>query len=67
VSRVSSPQTADPDQLVKDVEETRLRIGASLPDIDPGDLVLILQSLLRPPGTGRRFFVRQVHPGVYVP
>jgi len=31
--------------------------------MDPGDLDLILSSLLRPFGTGRRFFVRKARPG----
>jgi hypothetical protein len=34
--------------------------------MDPGDLDLILSSLLRPFGSGRRFFLREVRPGVYV-
>jgi hypothetical protein len=59
--------SSDPDHLVTQVEEARRRIAGALPDIDPLDLVLILQSLLRPPGTGRRFLLRQVRPGVYVP
>ena len=35
--------------------EARQRVAPLVPDIDPGDLLLILQSLLRPIGTGRRF------------
>jgi hypothetical protein len=38
-----------------------------LPDIAPEDLDLILASLLRPPGIPRRFLVREIRPGVYVP
>ena len=57
----------DPDKLVQEVEETRSRIAVLLPDIDPGDLVLILQSVLRPVGSGRHFLFRQPRPGVYVP
>jgi hypothetical protein len=34
--------------------------------MDPGDLDLILTSLLRPFGSGRRFFLREVRPGVRV-
>jgi hypothetical protein len=44
-----------------------LRLRERLPDVDPGDLALILQSLLRPVGSGKRFFLRQLRPGVYVP
>jgi hypothetical protein len=34
--------------------------------MDPGDGDLIVRSILRPFGTGRRFFLRQIRPGVYV-
>jgi len=37
-----------------------------LRDMDPGDLLLILQCLLTPLGTGRRFFLREERPEVYV-
>ncbi len=49
------------------VREARDRLAPRLPEIDPGDLLLILQSLLRPPGWERRFFLRSLRPGVYVP
>jgi hypothetical protein len=39
---------------------------AELPDVDPSDLLLIIQSLLRPPGTGRRYFLRRRPGGGYV-
>lgn len=48
------------------VEEERARLAPSLADIDPGDLHAILVALLQPWGMGRRFFVREVRPGVYV-
>ena len=48
------------------VVELRDRIAPRLPDIDPGDLLLILQSLARPFGSGRRFLLREIRPGVYV-
>ncbi len=54
-------------ELVDRVDEARRRIAGALPDIDPADLLLILQSLLRPPGSGRRFLLRQLRSGVYVP
>jgi hypothetical protein len=57
----------DPAELARQVAAARARVGPLVPDIDPADLVLILQSLLRPPGSGRRYFLRQVRPGVYVP
>jgi hypothetical protein len=49
----------DPAQLAGAVEAARERIAARLPEVDPGDLVLILQSLLRPIGTGKRFLLRR--------
>jgi hypothetical protein len=56
----------DPDDFAKRVIEVRDRIAPLVPDIDPGDLLLIIQSLLRPFGTGRRFLLREIRPGVYV-
>ena len=40
------------------VRETRERLQPVLPDIDPEDLDLILERVLRPWGTGQRFFIR---------
>ena len=34
-----------------------------LPDIDPGDLGLILERLCRAPNSGRRFFIRPIKGG----
>lgn len=48
------------------VREARDRLAPRLPDIDPGDLLLILQSLLRPAGWERRFFLRLERHGVHV-
>ncbi len=56
----------DPDSFARRVVEVRDRIAPSLPDIDPADLLLIVQSVLRPFGSGRRFLLREVRPGVYV-
>jgi len=55
-----------PPSLAKQIEDAKKRVAPLLPDIDPADLDLILSSMLRPFGTGRRFFLRQVKPGVYV-
>lgn len=54
------------DRWERKVQATKQRLLPLLPDIDPGDLDLILRSLLRPFGQGRRFFLRQLRPGVYV-
>jgi hypothetical protein len=49
-----------------DVEKEKRRLAPLLPDIDPHDLDLILTSLARPFGSGRRFFLREIKPGVRV-
>jgi hypothetical protein len=49
--------------LAQRVEELCARLAPGLPEIERGDLVLIVQSLLRPIGTGRRFFLRPLSPG----
>jgi hypothetical protein len=56
-----------PDELLRQTMALRDQLAPRLPDIDPGDLVLILQSLLRPIGTGRRFFLRKLPSGGHVP
>ncbi len=56
----------DSEAIIARVEEAKKRIAPLLPDIDPGDLDLILASLFRPFGSGRRFLLRQIRPGVYV-
>jgi hypothetical protein len=56
----------DFDAVLARVEVERARIAELLPDIDPGDLHAILVALFQPWGTGRRFFVREIRPGVYV-
>ena len=53
--------------LAARVRAVRERVAPLVPDIDPGDLLLILESLVRPFGSGRRFLLREIEPGVYVP
>jgi len=57
---------AEAERLRVAVLEARERVAPLLPDIDPGDLLLILQSLLRPIGSGRRFFLRRLDSGGHV-
>ena len=45
------------------VLEARERIQDRVPGLDPGDLLLILQSLLRPRAAPRRFLLREIAPG----
>jgi len=54
-------------RLARKLVRVRSRIAPQVPDIDPGDLLLILSARLRPFGRGRRLFLRQIRPGVYVP
>lgn len=64
-----SPEEPRPDAfdaVLARVEAERERLAAALPDIDPGDLHAILVALFQPWGTGRRFFLREVRPGVHV-
>ena len=42
------------------------RVRPTLPDIDPQTLVSILDGVLRPFGTGRRFFLRRRDDGGFV-
>lgn len=54
------------ERLLEQVETERRRLAPILPDIDPADLHSILVGILRPWGLGRRFFIKQVRPGVNV-
>jgi len=48
--------------------QARDRVAPRFPDIDPGDLLLIVESVLRPRSKGRRYFVRALpQGGGYVP
>ena len=63
------PAAGDPaelEALVRRVQQEQSRLASLLPDIDPGDLNAILMAILRPWGRGRRFFIRQLRPGVNV-
>ncbi|MDB4913048.1 MAG: hypothetical protein JWM95_692 [Gemmatimonadetes bacterium] len=62
-----SPPAHDPEELALRVARAQQRLGDQTADMDPGDVILILQALLRPLGSGRRFFLRELRPGVYVP
>lgn len=50
--------------LASRVESEVVRLRPVLPEIDRGDLVLILQSLIRPLGSGRRFILRKACTGL---
>ena len=55
-----------PGAMAEELAAAKRRLQPLLPDIDPCDLDLILTSLLRPFGSGRRFFLHEVRPGVRV-
>lgn len=59
-------QSDDFDGVLARVEEERRRLAPLLDDMDPGDLHAILVAIFQPWGMGRRIFVRQIRPGVYV-
>ena len=59
------PPPFDVEQYAKDVRAEFARLVARLPDEDPGDLLAIAQCKLRPFGTGRRYFMRELAPGVW--
>jgi hypothetical protein len=62
----SAQPEANPHATALALTAAKLRLQPLFPDMDPGDLDLILTSLLRPFGSGRRFFLREVRPGVRV-
>jgi len=51
--------------LAREIERMRAELAPRLPEIDPGDLVMILHCLLKPPGQ-RVVFARQARSGVHV-
>ena len=64
--QVSAQPETNPHATVDVLTAAKLRLRPLFPDMDPGDLDLILTSLLRPFGSGRRFFLREVRPCVRV-
>ena len=53
----------EPELFARRLEEEVERLTPRLPDMDPDDLILIVQSILRPLGTGRRFILRRAGNG----
>ncbi len=58
--------TLPPAELVARLEDLRRRVEPLVPGVDPGDLLLILENMIRGPGSGRALFLRQARSGVYV-
>lgn len=63
---VRTARRLTPTELAREIERLRAELAPALPDVDPGDLILILQAVLRPFGTGRRYFLRKRPTGGYV-
>jgi hypothetical protein len=57
------PRPQDPEEFARRVEDEVARLQPLLPGIDLDDLVLIVQSVLRPLGSGRRFILRRAGSG----
>jgi hypothetical protein len=66
MARRPATRPKDSGSLAEQIEAAKARVAPLLPDVDESDLDLILSSLLRPFGTGRCFFLREVRPGVHV-
>jgi hypothetical protein len=56
----------DRDELVKKILEARERVAPLVPDIDPGDLIHILEMHFRPFGSGLTVFQRKLGSGGHV-
>lgn len=61
------PSRQELDEFAARLEAARDLLAPRFPDMDPGDLLLILESLLRPPGWDRHFLLRPLRPGVHAP
>jgi hypothetical protein len=53
----------NPEAFALRLESEVARLAPRLPGIDPDDLILIVQSILRPLGSGRRFILRRAGTG----
>jgi hypothetical protein len=51
--------------LIRDMRVMYDEIKDQCSSIDPGDLGLIIERMCRPPGSGRRFFIRPLMGGGY--
>lgn len=57
---------AEAEAFASHVRAVHAEMRKTLPDMDSGDLLLILEVLLRPFGSGQRFFLREIRSGVHV-
>ncbi len=56
----------DSEALARAIEVLVAELSPKLPDLEVSELIMHLEALLRPVGTGRRFFLKETRPGVFV-
>ncbi len=54
------------ERLARRICDLSDKVQPLVPDIERGDLMLIIDSILRPIGKGRSFLMYEIRPGVYV-
>jgi hypothetical protein len=59
---MGAPPSLSPEELSRRVREVHARIAPQVSDLGPGDVMLTLECMLRPWGSGRRFFLRESDP-----
>lgn len=47
------------EELIAKIKEAMARLEPRLPEMDPGDLALILQCIIQPFGSGRIFLLKE--------
>jgi hypothetical protein len=53
-------------KLIRQVKEAQAWLEPKFPDMDPGDLTLILECMFRPWHSGQKFFLRPREDGLHV-
>lgn len=65
---VDNPRRDEIEAFAAAVKQAQTELAPRFPDIDPGDLMLILEQLLRPADWPRRqIFLRPLAPGIHAP
>jgi hypothetical protein len=49
----------DPEELIAKMQELAARVRPKVPDMDYGDLLLILQNIIQPFGSGSIFLIKE--------
>ena len=62
-ARGGRPKRAE--ALLRDMRALYEKLAPKCPEIDPGDLSLIVERMCRRPGSGRRFFIHPLPGGGY--